>query len=201
MLHTTRAVRKRLDLDRPVERSTILECLEAAVQSPTGSNAQGWQWLVVTDPEKRAALAELYNRGWNVYAGSPSDEEPTKPDQNTRVRSSAQHLADNFHRVPAMLVPCIARPRPGARDFETASVYGSILPGVWSFMLAARERGLGTAWTTIHLMHEEEAAGVLGIPYPEYQQVALITVGYTHGTDFKPAKRPPLETVVRWDTW
>ena len=208
VLHTTRAVRKRLDFDRPVEKSVIMECLESAIQSPTGSNSQGWQWLVVTDPEKRAALAEIYREGWEIYANMPGNaataydgDDPDRVAQQERVTTSAEYLAHNFEKVPVMLIPCLPMRLDGVPPMVSASALGSILPGVWSFMLAARERGLGTAWTTIHLMHEEKAAEVLGIPFDSVQQCALITVGYSLGTDFKPAKRPPIDTVVHWDEW
>jgi len=208
VLHTTRAVRKRIDFDKPVEKEVLLECMDAAVQSPTGSNSQSWQWVIVTDPEKRAALADLYKQGWEIYANMEGNaataykgEDAAREAQQERVTSSAEYLAENFEKVPVMLIPCIPRLPEGMPDFANASVFGSILPGVWSFMLAARERGLGSAWTTIHLMFEEQAAEILGIPFAEMQQCALITIGYSKGTDFKPAKRPPLDTVVHWDTW
>lgn len=208
VLHTTRAVRKRMDFDRPVEKELLQECLDAAVQSPTGSNSQAWQWVVVTDADKRAALADLYKQGWEIYANMEGNaataykgDDPAREAQQARVTSSAEYLAENFEKVPAMLIPCHPRLPAGMPDMAHASVYGSILPGVWSFMLAARERALGTAWTTIHLMFEEQAAEIIGIPFAEMQQCALVTVGYSLGTDFKPAKRPPMETVVHWDTW
>lgn len=208
VLHTTRAVRKRLDFDRPVEREVIIECLEAAVQSPTGSNSQGWQWLVVTDADKRKALADIYREGWAIYTNMPGNaataytgSDTDRIAQQERVTSSAEYLAENFEKVPVMLIPCLPMRLDGVPSIMSSSALGSILPGVWSFMLAARERGLGTAWTTIHLMQEEKAAKVLGIPYESVQQCALITVGYSKGTDFKPAKRPPIDTVLHWDTW
>ena len=208
VLHTTRAVRKRLDFDRDVERSVIDECLDAAIQSPTGSNSQMWQWLVVTDEDKRAGLADLYRQGWEIYANMEGNaatayqgDDADRLAQQARVTTSAEYLAENFHRVPVMLIPCLPGRLEGMPAMATTSMLGSILPGAWSFMLAARERGLGTAWTTIHLMFEEQAAEILEIPYAEVQQCALITMGYSKGTDFKPAKRPPLETVVHRDTW
>lgn len=208
VLHTTRAVRKRLDFDRPVEREVIDECLAAAVQSPTGSNSQAWQWLVVTDPAKRQGLADLYKAGWDLYTNMEGNVDTAykgadadRLAQQDRVMSSAEYLAENFAKVPVMLIPCLPGRLDGLPNMAAASTYGSILPGVWSFMLAARERGLGSAWTTIHLMQEEAAAEILEIPYAEVTQCALITVGYTKGTDFKPAKRPPMDTVVHWDTW
>ena len=208
VLATTRAVRKRLDFEKPVEPEIIKECLEAAIQSPTGSNAQSWQWLVVTDPEQRAALAELYKQGWELYTQMEGNVETAykgaddeRISQQTRVLDSATYLAQNFEKVPVMMIPILPGRFEGLPSMASAAMLGSILPGAWSFMLAARERGLGTAWTTIHLMFEEQAAEVLGIDYQSYTQCALITCGYSKGTDFKPAKRPPLETVLHWDRW
>ena len=208
VLATTRAVRKRLDFEKPVEPEIIKECLEAAIQSPTGSNAQSWQWLVVTDSEQKTALADLYKQGWDLYAqmegnvqtAYKGDDEKRIAQQN-RVQSSAAYLAENFEKVPVMMIPILPGRYEGLPSVASAAMLGSILPGAWSFMLAARERGLGTAWTTIHLMFEEQAAEVLGIDYQSYTQCALITCGYSKGTDFKPAKRPPLETVLHWDRW
>jgi len=204
VLMTTRAVRKRLDFDTPVELDVIKECLEYAVQAPTGSNMQGWQWLVVTDEDKRRGLAELYRRGWDQYVtmqGAANNIEGNDATQQERVVDSATYLAENFEKVPAMLIPCLPGRLDGLPNMAATSMYGSIHPGAWSFMLAARERGLGTAWTTIHLMFEEEAAELLEIPYAEVTQCALITIGYTKGTEFKPAKRPPVETVMHLESW
>lgn len=207
-LSTTRAVRKRLDFDKPVETSVLEECLELAVQSPTGSNMQAWQWMVVTDPDKRKALGDIYRKGWELYttmegnvATAYKGDDAERIAQQDRVLSSAEYLAENFEKAPAMLIPCLPGRLDGLPALASASLFGSILPGVWSFMLAARERGLGTSWTTIHLMHEQEAADVLDIPFDEVTQCALITVGYTKGTDFKPAKRPPMDTVTHWNGW
>ncbi len=207
VLSTTRAVRKRLDFDQPVEPSVIKECLEVALQSPTGSNSQMWQWLVVTDPEKKAALAELYKQGWAQYvnmdgaATNITSDDADRAAQQDRVVDSATYLAENFEKIPAMIIPILPGRMDGLPNMASASLFGSILPGAWSFMLAARERGLGTAWTTIHLMFEEQAAEILGIPYADFTQCALIACGYSKGTDFKPAKRPPVETVLHWDSW
>ena len=208
VLATTRAVRKRLDFDKPVEPEIIKECLEAAIQSPTGSNSQSWQWLVVTDPDQRAALAALYKQGWELYTQMEGNVETAykgldedRVSQQNRVLDSATYLAQNFEKVPVMMIPILPGRFEGLPSMASAAMLGSILPGAWSFMLAARERGLGTAWTTIHLMFEEQAAEILGIDYQSYTQCALITCGYSKGTDFKPAKRPPLETVLHWDRW
>lgn len=208
VLATTRAVRKRLDFDKPVEPEVIKECLESAIQSPTGSNSQAWQWMVVTDPDKRAAIAELYKKGWELYANMDgnaataySGDDQSRVKQQERVTGSAEYLAQNFEKVPVMMLPILPGRLDGLPSMAATSMLGSILPGAWSFMLAARERGLGTAWTTIHLMFEEQAAEILGIDFANYTQCALVTCGYTQGTDFKPAKRPPIETVLHWDSW
>jgi nitroreductase len=205
-LATTRAVRKRLDFDRPVPRELILESLELAVQAPTGSNRQGWQWVVVTDPDKKRRIGELYRESWYAYAsaGRPNyPEGDPRREQQPRVVSSAQLLADRMGEVPAMVIPCHEGrvDGPGASNLAIAGVYGSILPAAWSFMLAARGRGLGTAWTTLHLKYEREVAELLGIPYDKVTQAALITVGYFTGEDFKPAERIPLESIVHWNGW
>lgn len=208
VLHTTRAVRKRLDFDRAVEPEVIKECLQAAIQSPTGSNLQGWQWMIVTDPDKRAALAELYKKGWDMYVGMDGAAtnldvgvDTTRQAQQERVVDSATYMAENFAKVPLMMIPMLPGRFEGQPNMVSASMFGSILPGAWSFMLAARERGLGTAWTTIHLMFEEQAAEILGIDYANFTQCALITCGYSKGTDFKRAKRPPIEDILHWDGW
>jgi len=208
LLTTTRAVRKRLDLTRPVERSVIEECLRVAQQAPTASNMQSWHFVVVTDGEKRRALAELYRKGWAVYsaqANAAAAAQPPPPAAAAavqRVLSSAQYLMEHFHEVPVHVIPCIS-PRPDAVPMyiAQASMFGSIIPAAWSFMLAARARGLGGSWTTLHLFHEKEAAELLGIPFDTVAQVALIPLAYTKGTDFKPGPRLPLERMVHWGAW
>ena len=208
LLGTTRAVRRRLDLARPVERSVIEECLQLAQQAPTASNGQRWHFVVVTDPEKRRALAELYRRAWAVYetmpvaAGNLRFNDPVRDATQQRVMTSARYLAEQLHAVPVHVIPCIT-PRPDTLPSHLlqASVYGSIIPAAWSFMLAARARGLGSSWTTLHLMHEAEAATLLGIPFAEMAQVALIPVAYTTSTAFRPAPRTALAGMVHWDQW
>ncbi len=206
LLTTTRAVRKRLDFDREVSRELLLECLEVAVQAPTGSNSQGWQWMIVTDPEKKRVIGDFYRQSWYPYAASRGPryaEGDPRRQQLPRVASSAQYLAERMHEVPAMVIPCIEGrvDRPGVTNLEIAGLYGSILPAAWNFMLAARARGLGTAWTTLHLKYEKEVAELLGIPYERYTQAALITVGFHDGGEFKRAQRIPLEPIVHWDSW
>jgi nitroreductase len=198
LLSTTRAVRKRLDLERPVEREVLVECVELATQAPTGGNSQGWHWVFVTDAGKKAGLAELYRESFS--RAYPPDAVAERDAAGKRVWSSANYLAEHMHEVPVLMVPCLwTRPQQGAAN--QAGYWGSILPGVWSFMLAARARGLGTAYTSLHLVHEKEAAGILGIPYERCAQAGLIPVAYTRGTDFKPGPRNPIDQIVHWDTW
>jgi nitroreductase len=198
LLATTRSVRKRLDLARPVEPEVIVDCLRVAVQAPTASNTQQWRWLVVTDAAKRAGLAELYRQAGGAYLKAQA--ESGLVGQQKRVYDSANYLADHLHEVPVHVVPCILGRVDGKGNEGTAAFYGSIIPAAWSFMLALRSRGLGSTWTTLHLMKEQEAAALLGIP-DDVTQVALLPVAYTLGTDFKPAARPPVEEITYWDSW
>ena len=198
LLSTTRAVRKRLDLGRPVPREVLLECLELATQAPTGGNRQLWRWLVVTDPDKRRALADLYRRGGEAYLRGAL-EEAEAGTQTMRVFDSANYLLDHFHEVPAHVIPCVdGAPQEGAA-FQ-AGFWGSIFPAIWSFQLALRSRGLGSVLTTLHLAFAEEAADLLGIP-EGFTQAALLPVAYTQGTDFKPAARPPIGEITRFEHW
>jgi nitroreductase len=197
-------VRKRLDLERPVPRQVLLDCLHLAVQAPTGSNRQGWHWVFVEDAAKKEVIAERYRAVWEGYAKSrlsefPEDDPRTK--QRPGVMSSAQYLADNFHRVPVMMIPLIEGRLDGGPTILQASSWGSILPAVWSFLLALRERGLGSAWTTLHLAYEKDVAELLGIPFDDFTQAGLFPVAYTKGTDFKAAERMPLGDIVHFDAW
>jgi nitroreductase len=208
VLSTTRSVRKRLDFDRPVDDAVLRECLELTLQAPTGSNAQNWQFVVVTDTEKKKAVGEIYRRAFDIYEQMPQNAanvyagpDPSRVAQQERVMDSARYLADRMGEVPAMFVPCLNMRIDGAPNIAAASMYASVMPAAWSFCLAARERGIGTSWTSLHLMFEEEAAAVLGIPFADVTQLALIAVGYTKGTDFKPARREPLDSVVHWNQW
>jgi nitroreductase len=198
LLTTTRAVRRRLDLDRPVPRELVLECVSIAQQAPTGGNSQGWGFVVVTDEGKRTALAELYRRTGDDYLRKSRDR--AKSDQTSRVYDSAVYLAEVLHRVPVHVIPVIQGRVDGHPNGIAAGLYGSIIPAAWSFMLAARARGLGTAWTTLHLFHEQEAAELLGIP-SDYTQVALIPLAYYTGDTFSPADRPAADSITHWDSW
>ncbi len=221
VLSTTRAVRRRLDLTRPIEPEVLRECLELAVQAPTGRIRQRWEFVVVTDEEQRRALADVYRRGparpvylladhlpgadfsratstQSVYTGYKGY------DYKDSARSGSEgldRLMEHLHEVPALVIPCIHGRTEGATILEQANTWGSILPAVWSFMLAARERGLGTVWTTLSPLCDREVAELLGIPHEEIMQAALIPVAYTIGTDFRPGRRVPLEDVVHWNRW
>ena len=207
LLTTTRAVRKRLDLSRPVEREVILECLAIAQQAPTASNMQNWHFVVVTDPGKRAALAEIYRKGWDVYLTMPIAApnlhfaNPAHEAMQTRIMTTVEPFIEHFHDIPVYVIPCLSGRSDGQPAVIQSALWGTIAPAAWSFMLAARARGLGTVWTCLHLFFEEEAAQVLGIPYAEVMQACLIPVAYTQGTRFKPGWREPLETMVHWETW
>ncbi len=212
LLTTTRTVRKRLDLDRPVPRALIEECLRIALQAPTASNAQTWHFVLVEDREQKAAIAALYRKAYAVYQELPisahalaTTNEGARKRQLERVASSADYLAENLERVPALLIPCVEgrydRLPPPFANAAQASAFASIYPAAWSFMLAGRTRGLGCALTTVHLMRERDAATILGIPYDRVTQAALLAVAYVKGDHFKPAPRKALHEVLHLDDW
>ena len=203
-LNTTRSVRKRLDFSRPIERGVIEECIEIALQAPTGSNRQGWHFVVVTDAAKRKAIADIYRGLFEAYAstnpGVEYPEDDPRHDQQPRVRESAIYRAEHMHECPVLIIPCIEGRTDGLPSVAQAGFWGSILPAAWSLMIALRTRGLGTAWTTIHLGKEREAAEMLGIP-ANVTQAALFPVAYFTGDDFKLANRLPASQVTHWDSW
>lgn len=205
LLTTTRSVRKRLDFTRPVDLDVVRRCIEIAIQAPTGSNSQGWHFLLVTDAEKRRAVAEIYRRGFDLYRqmgdNSPQLQEgDPRREQTLRIIDSASYLAENLHAAPLFILACIEGRVEHGGVIAQASIYGSILPAVWSLMLALRARGMGSAWTTIHLMYEQEASKILGIP-EHVTQAALLPVAYFKGADFKPAKRLPVGNFLHWESW
>ncbi len=201
LLSTTRAVRKRLDLAKPVPRQILLDCIAVSQQAPTGSNSQGWRWLVVTDASLRVELARLYKETSATYLEMARKAIPDGDAQTRRVYDSAFWLVDHLAEVPVHVIPCVKGRLPEqATNVMGAAIYGSIFPAVWSFQLALRSRGLGSALTTLHLFREAEAAKLLGIP-DDYSQVALLPVAFTKGTDFKPAARPKSETITSFDRW
>ena len=214
LLSTTRTVRKRLDPSRSVEPKVILECLRLAIQAPTGSNLQGWRWMIVTDAAKRAAVADIYRRAITPYLdmGRAVLDENNK--QMVRVIDSTAYLVETLGDIPVHVIPCaLNSPDAAGRLLQgmgyevdpwcnvgASGFYGSIYPAVWSLMLALRSRGLGSALTTMHLALEHEVAELLEIP-ETVTQVGLLPVAYFTGEDFKPAKRRPVEEITYWDTW
>lgn len=203
LLTTTRAVRKRLDLTRPVEPEVIEECLELALQAPSASNSQRWHFMVLTDEQQRRGIAELYQQSWASYGGRARQQYPAGDPRAAalpRVLDSATYLSAHMHEVPVLVIPCLEIGEAPDRASRTASMWGSILPATWSFMLALRSRGLGSAWTTIHIDHEEEARAILGIP-EGVLQAALIPVAYYTGESFRRAPRLPAAEVTSWNRW
>jgi nitroreductase len=199
LLSTTRAVRRRLDPTRPVPRSLLLDCIRLSQQAPTASNTQMWRWLVVDDPAKRRELGALYAQG--IPAIHASQAQLAQDEQTRRVYDGALWLAEHLGEMPAIAIPCLVGRIPADAPLViSASVFGSIYQAVWSFQLALRSRGLGSTFTTMHLLFEEQARKILGIP-DDVMQAALLPVAYTKGGDFKPAARPPVETIVHWNTW
>ena len=204
LLTTTRSVRKRLDLARDVPIDLVRECLEVALQAPSGSNRQGWHWMVITDENSRRVIGDYYRQAVASYlksSGSASalfvDDQERSAVQR-RVEDSVAYLGEHMGEVPVLVIPCIRAPRLSAGS--QARLWGSLLPAAWSYMLAARARGLGTAWTTLHLRYEKEISELLGVP-ADIRQGALIPTAYYTGTTFRRAKRIPLDNVVHFDRW
>ena len=205
LLTPTRSVRKRLDLTREVEPQVIQDCIDIAMQAPTGTNAQNWAFVVITDPAKKKFIADAYRNGGEMMAGSgyPPPLEPGDPREHVmpKVMESAGYLGEILEQVPVFVIACVrGRVESVPMVIAQASTYGSILPAAWSFMLALRSRGLGTAWTTIHLFQEQAISELLGIP-ADWTQTVLFPVAYYTGDDFKPAHRLPSDTMTHWDSW
>jgi len=198
LLSTTRAVRRRLDYERPVAREVLLDCIRLSQQSPTGTNAQHWRWLVIDEPERRKALGEIYARGIPMLDASAKSAQ----DEQTRlVYTHARDFAERLGDVPALVVPCLLGPLDDDAEWVHTTTYlGSIYPAVWSFQLALRSRGLGSVFTTMHLAFEAESREVLGLP-DEVVQTALLPVAYTVGVDFAPTRRPPPESITYFNEW
>ncbi|MDP9219920.1 MAG: nitroreductase family protein [Actinomycetota bacterium] len=206
LLTTTRSVRKRLDFDRPVPLELIRECLEIALQAPSGSNRQTWAWVVVTEPAQRQAIGGFYRRAVASYlessgaAGKLYGDDPQRGPVQRRVGDSVAHLGEHLREAPVLVIPCIQSGRRALDAGNQAGLWGSLLPAAWSYMLAARARGLGTAWTTLHLDYEAEVAELLGLPDNVYQG-ALIPTAYYTGDTFRPARRQPLDEILHLDRW
>lgn len=201
LLTTTRAVRRRLDLDRPVERETVVECLRIATQAPSGGNSQPWRWLVIDDADTRSRIADLYRIGYGPYIEKQKAAvRAAGGDDDNAVLRSSDHLADNLQRVPVLVIPCFLGRVDTGSNADQSGFFGSTVPAIWSFQLALRSRGLGSCYTTLHLLHEREVGELLGIP-ETVTQVSLLPVAYTVGAEFKPAERAPVERVTYWNSW
>ena len=209
LLSTTRAVRKRLDFSRPVPDELIRECVSIAMQSPSGSNNMTMQFVIVKDPAKRKAIGDVYKQCYSIYQSmdgvyirSIDKGEAGANAQQQRSADSADFLGEHMGDAPALVIACnIGVRADGTPGMMTSSLMGNVLPAMWSFMLAARARGLGTAWTTVHLMMEQQVADILGIPFESVQQVCLSPLAFTKGTDFKAAARPSADSIIHWDQW
>ncbi len=205
LLTTTRAVRRRLDFTKPVPDDLIRECVAVALQAPSGGNQVTMRFVVVRDPATIAAVADVYAQCWRIYTSLPGfagnverDTEELQAQQD-RVVDSATYLSEHMAECPVLVIGCTTSRRlEGVPAAQSASALGNIMPAMWSFMLAARARGLGTAWTTIHLMMEQAVADIVGIPFDTVQQVCLTPLAFTKGTDFKPALRPDPDTIIDW---
>jgi nitroreductase len=202
LLSTTRAVRKRLDFTRAVPDSLIRECVAMALQAPSGSNILTMTFVVIRDEKTRRAIGDVYREVYTRYKASPwypgnAPGEGAPDPAQVRVAESADYLGEHMGEAPVLVLACN---QGGNRDSATAGL-GNILPATWSFMLAARARGLGTAWTSMHLQRERQVAEILGIPYDTVAQAVLTPLAYTKGTDFHPAARPEPDSVIHWDTW
>ena len=200
LLTTTRSIRRRLDLSRPVPPELIEECLEVAVQSPSATNTQKWRFMVIRDADKRAGIARLYKQAFESYweqaddttygttgpVSTPEGARGKPPPYNSlqRMIDSAVYLVDHLHEVPVHVLFCVEDQVRDVPLFDQATAYGSILPAAWSFMLAARARGLGCCWTTVHLTHADEAARAA--QYSRYcDAVCTFTRGLLYGYGFQ----------------
>ncbi len=203
LLSTTRAVRKRLDLTRPVPDALIRECVALALQAPSGSNVVTMRFVVITEEATRHAIGQIYAECYELYKSSPlyagriSSDDAAEEAQQRRVASSADFLGEHLGDAPVLVLAC----NEGSDRASATRAMGNVLPATWSFMLAARARGLGTAWTAMHLSRERDVADIVGIPYDTVAQAVLTPLAFTKGTEFKPALRPEPDEIIHWNTW
>ncbi|MEU4083151.1 nitroreductase family protein [Streptomyces aureus] len=200
LLTTTRSVRHGLDLDRPVDPAVVEDCLRIALQAPNGNNRQHWRWIVLTDPDVRAAVAEVYRAAFHERNAAGLGRLAELPGPARSVLTGARSLADRLHRVPVLVIPCLELPGGRLPPGNQAGVWGSLLPAAWNYALAARSRGLVTAWTAVHLDREREVADLLGLP-PSVRQGALLPTAHPLRSTFRPGPRLPLDRVLHRDGW
>ncbi len=205
-LLTTRAIRRYTN--DPVTDQEVLHCLRAAQQAPSGGNVQPWQYLVLTDAEPKACVAELYRRAYDRYERTllatpqrfrtPEDEASWE-----RTAAASRHLADHLAEAAAIvlvLMPVIEwTPSDDEGPMDIGPLYASVYPAVQNLMLAARGLGIGTALTTVIRIHQAEALEALGVP-PGLEIAALVPMGRPAGR-FGQARRKPAEAVTHWNRW
>lgn len=197
LLKTTKQVRKRLDLSRPVPRELLLDCIDVASHAPMGGNLERNRWLIIDDKELMAKIAPFYQEYGRQYLAASAGAQG----RQGKVVESAMYLVDHIAEVPAWVIAMrLDRLPDDASRGDLAAYHGSVAPGVWSFQLAARARGLGSAWTTFHLHYEELIAELLGIP-STVTQIALLPVAYYTGEDFSPAPRRPAREITFFNRW
>ena len=197
LLSTTRSVRRRLDLEREVPEELLLDCIDLAEQAPTGGNQTSRRWLVIRDPDTKAALADLYREAGGDWIVENAERIAGTGHRNERTLDSGAHLARNLQHVPAIVLVSIygehdSSGRPGLFD--------SVIQAAWSFCLALRSRGLGSAWTTLHLGAADRVADLLDLP-EGVTQIVLLPVAWTIGDDFRPAPRRPAREITWFDRW
>ncbi|MEU6548858.1 nitroreductase family protein [Streptomyces sp. NPDC046915] len=200
LLTTTRCVRRGLDLDRAVDPELVKDCLRIALQAPNGNNRQNWRWILLTDPRIRADVAEVYRGAFHDRNAATLERLAELPEATRSVLTAARALADRLHRVPVLVIPCLELGDGRLPAGNQAGLWASLLPAAWSYALAARSRGLATAWTAVHLDREQEVADLLGLP-PTVRQGALLPTAYPLRGTFGPGPRLPLEHVLHHNGW
>ncbi len=195
-LSTTRSVRRRIDWERPIEPEVIEAAIDVATQAPTGVQAESWRFLVLTEPEPKQAVATLYRSAFDRYVSARTQAQA----EVAAPRPAQAQLAERLAEMPALILVC-AEGAP-ASDLTALQVgfYGSVLPAAWSLMVALRVRGIGSTWTSLHLLHADETARALGIP-DGVTQTVLLPCGYTKDATLRPANRKPATEVAYWNQW
>lgn len=195
VLATTRAVRRRLDLDRPVEVQVLLDCIDIAEQAPTGGNLSSRRWVVVRDQAVKNELGQLYREAALGFLSGAAEGLRGSGDRNEKVLASAAFLAEHLAEVPAIVIPTIIGRHDGS---GRPGLFDSVIQAAWSFCLALRARGLGTTWVTAALADTARVKNILNIP-DDLTEIVLFPVAYTKGTDFKRAPRLPARTITYFD--
>ena len=190
VLATARSVRRRLDFDRPVAQSDILDCINIATQAPTGLGGESWRFVVVTDPAVKRRLAALYQQTLEELVVA----------RGVEIKPTQQALVARLHEIPAMILVCNLGLPPDATAAGQVGYFGSILPAAWSLMLALRARGIGTTWTSLLAARQAEVAEVVDLPKDALLTV-MLPIAYTKGANLKRAQRMDARDVTFWDRW